>query len=189
MGKGDAKRELILKNAVRTFSHKGYFGTGLAELLADCQIPKGSFYYYFPNGKEQLAAEVLRYAYESMETRIEEDIFSFSRDAVVVFTRMLDHLTALFNRNHIFQSLVITFMGLEAVYISEALSHEVRQIYQQWQDCYKRKLLDCGYNDDEAGRYSLVLFTLVHGALISCWIKQDTIDLQRMKRELPHVLR
>lgn len=189
MSKGEEKRTLILKTAVRLFSHKGYFGTGLTELLDGCAIPKGSFYYYFPGGKEQLAAEVLRYAYEEMEAAIEANIFSVSQDAVEVFTGMLDRLAALFSRSHIFQSLVITFMGLEAVYISDALSREARRVYEQWQSCYQRKLLDCGYGEEEAGRYSLVLFTLIHGALISCWIKQDAGDLQRMKGELPHILR
>lgn len=189
MAKRDEKRELILKEAMRLFSHKGYFGTGINEVLVACQIPKGSFYYYFPEGKEQLAAEVLRYAYETMAEGIRAEIFTVSdKDAVAVFTKMLDRLISLFSREHIYQSLAITFMGLESVYISNGVSQAAREVYELWQGLYREKLLSCGYAPADAKRHSLTLFTLVHGALISCWLKQDTGDMQRMKAELPSIL-
>ncbi len=188
MGRSNDKRELILKNSARIFSHKGYFGTGVNEILTACNIPKGSFYHYFPGGKEQLAVEVLRFAYEEMVEGIKTNIFSVSDNAVDVFSYMLDHLSVIFNKRHIFESLVITFMGLESVYISEELSRESTRVYEQWQELYRLKLIDCGYSEEDAARYSLTLFTLVHGSLISCWIKQNTEDLQRMKQQLPFLL-
>ncbi len=48
------KRELILKNASMLFSQKGYFGVGINEIVSACDIPKGSFYHYFPGGKISL---------------------------------------------------------------------------------------------------------------------------------------
>ena len=38
------KRERILEEAEKLFSQKGYYGLSLSELLARCDIPKGSFY-------------------------------------------------------------------------------------------------------------------------------------------------
>lgn len=60
------KRERILEEAEKLFSQKGYYGLSLSELLARCDIPKGSFYYYFPQGKIQLIQETLRYSYNKM---------------------------------------------------------------------------------------------------------------------------
>ena len=53
------KKELILQEASTLFAEKGYYGLGLSELLKRCDIPKGSFYYYFPGGKIQLIQEAL----------------------------------------------------------------------------------------------------------------------------------
>ena len=39
------KRERILEEAEKLFSQKGYYGLSLSELLARCDIPKGSFIY------------------------------------------------------------------------------------------------------------------------------------------------
>ncbi|WP_353097568.1 TetR/AcrR family transcriptional regulator [Tissierella praeacuta] len=182
------KKKLILKNSAEIFAHKGYFGTGINEILNSCDIPKGSFYYYFPGGKEELAIQVLHYVYDKMVDGINKNIFSTSDNAVIVFSRMLDRLSTIFDRKNVFESLVITFMGLESIYISDRLSDESKKIYEKWQEFYRDKLLDCGYSQDDAKDYSLILFTLIHGSLISCWIKQDTADLQRMKEQLPKLL-
>ena len=188
MDRSTDKKTRILRAAAELFSHNGYSGTGIAEIVAACNIPKGSFYYYFPGGKEQLAAQVIRFAYDQMAEGIRTHIFSVSDDALTVFRAMLERLASLFSREHHFESLVITFMGLESVYISEEVSFQARQVYEEWQQLYRDKLVSCGSSPDLAGQCSLVLFTLVHGALISCWIKQDSGDLLRMRDELPGLL-
>lgn len=57
-GNRDA-REKVLATAERLFRKQGYTGTGLAQILKESGGPKGSFYFHFPGGKEQLAREVL----------------------------------------------------------------------------------------------------------------------------------
>lgn len=52
-------RHRALETAERLFRSKGYAATGLAEILAESGAPKGSFYFHFPNGKAQLALEVM----------------------------------------------------------------------------------------------------------------------------------
>ena len=188
MDRSTEKKTRILRAAAELFSHNGYSGTGIAEIVAACSIPKGSFYYYFPGGKEQLAAQVIRFAYDQMAEGIRAHIFSVSDDALTVFRAMLERLASLFSREHRFESLVITFMGLESVYISEEVARQARQVYEEWQQLYRDKLMACGYSPALAERCSLVLFTLVHGALISCWIKQDAGDLLRMRDQLSDLL-
>jgi len=41
---------------MRLFRRQGYASTGLQQILAESGAPKGSLYYYFPGGKEALAA-------------------------------------------------------------------------------------------------------------------------------------
>ena len=60
------KKTLILAEAERIFAEKGYYGLGLSELLKSCDVPKGSFYYYFPGGKKQLLQEALEFSAASM---------------------------------------------------------------------------------------------------------------------------
>src|SRR5688572_4406211 len=55
--KDDTKTRLI-EVGTEIMMRKGYTNTGLAEILASCQVPKGSFYYYFKS-KEDFALQVI----------------------------------------------------------------------------------------------------------------------------------
>jgi AcrR family transcriptional regulator len=52
-------RARLLEGAEALFRKKGYAASGLTEILSVSTAPKGSFYFYFPLGKRQLAREVL----------------------------------------------------------------------------------------------------------------------------------
>src|SRR4029077_6786118 len=56
--RSDAKAKAI-ETAERLFRAQGYAATGLTQILEESGAPKGSFYFHFPGGKEQLAREVL----------------------------------------------------------------------------------------------------------------------------------
>lgn len=61
MSKVNIKKNNVIKESARLFYYQGYKNTGLSDILATCNIPKGSFYYYFKNGKDELLIHVIKY--------------------------------------------------------------------------------------------------------------------------------
>ena len=59
MAKVSSAREDMLSAAVELFRARGYEGVGVAELLEKSNAPRGSLYFHFPGGKEQIGAEVV----------------------------------------------------------------------------------------------------------------------------------
>jgi TetR/AcrR family transcriptional repressor of lmrAB and yxaGH operons len=59
MAKVSSAREDMLSAAVELFRERGYEGVGVAELLQKSGAPRGSLYFHFPAGKEQIGAEVV----------------------------------------------------------------------------------------------------------------------------------
>ena len=55
-------KDNLTSTAMRLFRRQGYASTGLQQILAESRAPKGSLYYYFPNGKEQLGEAAVRLA-------------------------------------------------------------------------------------------------------------------------------
>jgi len=54
-------REKMIKTAAILFGRRGYAATSFQDVLARSGAPRGSIYHHFPGGKEQLAAEALRW--------------------------------------------------------------------------------------------------------------------------------
>ena len=55
--RSDSKERMIAA-ARRLFREHGYFGTALSEVVSESSAPRGSLYFHFPGGKEELATEV-----------------------------------------------------------------------------------------------------------------------------------
>jgi len=58
-GDGAATHKRIVETAAQLFREKGYDGVGLQEIVEIGQVPKGSLYFHFPDGKEQIAKEAM----------------------------------------------------------------------------------------------------------------------------------
>jgi TetR/AcrR family transcriptional repressor of nem operon len=52
-------RDLIISNGIDLIRRKGLSASGLAQILQAANVPKGSFYHYFPGGKDQLVLAVV----------------------------------------------------------------------------------------------------------------------------------
>lgn len=63
--KAEEKKLTVIEKSAKLFYFNGYINTGLNEILEVCNIPKGSFYYYFKN-KEDLLIHVIDYHVENI---------------------------------------------------------------------------------------------------------------------------
>lgn len=181
------KKELILSKAAELFAEKGYYGLGLSELLARCGIPKGSFYYYFPGGKIQLIQEVLRDSYQRMARGIVSNIL-VEPTAHASFERMADHLSRRIGEKPHLASTLLSMIAIESVYLDEDVNATCRQIYEDWKQLYASYLAKFGFSESESQVKAQAIFALIHGSLISSWIKQDPADLQMAKASIRDIL-
>jgi len=62
MGARPKHQNSLIQTAARLFRQQGYAATGINDILKQAGAPKGSFYHYFPGGKEELGAAAIRHA-------------------------------------------------------------------------------------------------------------------------------
>lgn len=181
------KKEMILQEAAVLFAEKGYYGLGLSELLGRCRIPKGSFYYYFPDGKIQLVQEVLEYSYQGMAYGITHRMLT-GPTALASFERMIDRLADGFEHKRSLPSMLMSMIAIESVYLDARVQETCQKIYSQWQQLYIDFLMQYGFCEQDSAVKAQAIFAMVHGSLISSWIKRNPEDLLTVKKSLPAIL-
>jgi TetR/AcrR family transcriptional regulator, lmrAB and yxaGH operons repressor len=102
-------RERLIVTAAQLFRRNGYHATGLAELLTSAQVPKGSLYHHFPDGKADLAIAAADWvATEYM--RIMDDAFGPAPDFVQGATTLCFKLAKLFDKMQAINACPLTAM-------------------------------------------------------------------------------
>jgi len=72
MKKSEKNRDALVRTAMRLFRRQGFAATGLQQILAESDAPKGSLYYYFPGGKEALGEAAVLLAGSLIEDLLTE---------------------------------------------------------------------------------------------------------------------
>lgn len=85
-------RDKILETASRLFQLQGYHATGLNQIIKESGSPKGSLYYYFPKGKEELAIHAVHYTNKYVQVQIKESL-NKSSDAAQAIQYFIEELS------------------------------------------------------------------------------------------------
>jgi len=59
LAKGAKTRQAIVDAAAELFRRQGYAGTSISNIIAQSRQPRGSLYFHFPDGKQEIAHEAL----------------------------------------------------------------------------------------------------------------------------------
>jgi TetR/AcrR family transcriptional repressor of lmrAB and yxaGH operons len=81
MRKGDVTRTKMIAAAANLFEREGYSGAGLNGILDASDAPRGSLYFHFPGGKEELAIAAINAASEKLDADVEAVLKSARKPA------------------------------------------------------------------------------------------------------------
>src|ERR1700752_3705225 len=63
-------RERMVRSAAQLIRRKGVSGTGMREIVAEADAPRGSLQHYFPGGKEEIVSDALLWMGDVVARRI-----------------------------------------------------------------------------------------------------------------------
>jgi TetR/AcrR family transcriptional regulator, lmrAB and yxaGH operons repressor len=176
-------RAKIVDGARTLLRRQGYHGTGLAEIIEVSGAPRGSVYFLFPGGKEEIAAAAVR----ASATSIPELLDQARQGATVEqwVRAVLDHFAQQLSGSGYTEGCPITTTVLDAVPGSPLLTEACRETYDAWQDALVSTLIGYGTPADAAPGLATTLLSCLEGALVLCRARQSTTPLDQIA---PHLV-
>ena len=175
----------MIRTAASLFRAQGYHATGLNQVLAEGGLPKGSLYFHFPGGKEQLAVESMRRSGEELGSGIAAALAS-TADPAAALERVLallgEHLVATDFR----EGCPVATVALDAAAQSEPIRAACAGVYDSWQELVAQHLRAAGLPD--ADGLATVLVAAVEGAVLLARTRRDITPLHAVGTHLSALL-
>lgn len=177
-----------IEAAARLFDRRGYHGAGLADILAASGAPRGSFYFHFPGGKEQLGVEAIRRAGGQVVELVEAAV-ARDPDPVAVLGRVTRGLARWLERSDYSEGCAVSNVALETAEALPALREACADQYDAWVRAFAAPLAGAGVPRREATRLARTVVGGIEGALLMCRASRSTEPLHDVSSVLCDVLR
>lgn len=178
-----SSRDAFIDTTGRLLRRQGYAGTSLNEIVALSGAPKGSLYFHFPGGKEELAVAAMERASEQLRAAIATALSS-SEDLAEALGRLLDALAAGLERSGYRDGCPIATVALEAAVDSDALRTAATGALDSWLHALEERLVAAGLDRQAAARRAALVLAAIEGGLILARARQDLGPLQAVREEL-----
>jgi AcrR family transcriptional regulator len=166
-------KERIVGTTGELFRRQGYTGTGLKQIVAEAGAPFGSIYHFFPGGKQQLAAEVIRTsgrAYQDLVTGILDQ----APDAVTAVETGFAAAGETLVATGYADACPIATVALEVASTDETLREATAEVFASWVDAGAERFERWGFGAPDARRLAIVLITSLEGAFVLCRAARST---------------
>lgn len=173
----DAKGK-TLAAAAKLFRQQGYHGTALQDILAAAGSPRGSLYFHFPDGKEEIGGAALTLAGEAVRQAIAKAAET-SEDAETFLTRVVRGMAAELEKSDFKEGCPIATTALETAAQSEVLGAATRTAFQKWELELKRGLFRLGMPAGDADLMATLVLSQFEGALLLARTYRSLEPLQR----------
>jgi TetR/AcrR family transcriptional repressor of lmrAB and yxaGH operons len=162
----------IIETTSDLLERQGYNATGLNQIVAESGAPKGSLYYYFPDGKEQIGVETLLWSGERMAERIREGL-SQTEDAGEAIYWLATNIAEVIERSNFQAGGPLTTVALETATSSQRLNKVCREAYTMMQSAFENKLAQDGFTADQASNLAGYVLAVFEGSILLCRVKHS----------------
>lgn len=157
-------KEKFIETASKLFQIKGYNATGLNEILKESNAPKGSLYYHFPNGKEQLALEAIRMSGEKIKNNLSKILDTYE-DPIEGIIYNINNMAKIIDLKNKMEGMSISLLALEIYSTSDTLRNMCKEVFLGIEDIYIKKLVASGLKEEDAKKIAIIISSMTEGAI------------------------
>lgn len=187
MNKGQQTRQRIIDTASHLFERQGYTATGINQILKESGSPRGSFYFHFDGGKDELGRYVIENHQANFAGLISETI-SQAPTALAGAEHVVALLAEQMADNQCQLGCPVMSIASEMAADSPSLRQYSQGAFETWIGLFTERLTAEGHAKDDAYATARAVLCAIEGALVMCRVYQSQGPLLDVKFQLAKLL-
>ena len=158
-------RERIVAATTNLFRQRGYNGTSLKMIIDAAGTTNGSLYHFFPGGKDDLAAAVVR---ESGAAYLElfELYMDGPDDILTALTSFFEGGSVVLEETEFIDPCPIGTIAREVASVNEPLRLATQRVFRSWIDAASERLDQAGVDPGRAQSLATCLVAIIEGGFV-----------------------
>lgn len=180
-------RDRLIRTTSRLLRTQGYGATGLNQVMAEAEAPKGSMYFHFPGGKEELAGAAIDRFAERVGAAITRGLEGSDSvaSAVVAF---FDAEIARLERSNFVEGCPVATVALDAAATHDSLAVSTGTSFRRWTALLADALEAEGRSTAASHAAATLFFATFEGALVMAKAQRSIEPMTTVRDAIEAVL-
>lgn len=176
-------RERVLRAAAALFQRQGYHGTGLTQVLAESGAPKGSLYFHFPDGKEQLASESVARSGREVGESLTQMLIA-AEDGRSGVAAIGKYFAQSLLESDFTKGCPVATVALETATENETIRVACDDVYEKWRQGIASALHGWGVQEERAEPLAALVLSSIQGAVMLARVGRDVSVIATVTAQL-----
>jgi TetR/AcrR family transcriptional regulator, lmrAB and yxaGH operons repressor len=179
-------RDKMLVSAAEVMRERGAAGVTIDAVLARSGAPRGSVYHHFPNGRNQILTEALRYSGDSITATIDDAV---NRGARILLREYVKFWERLLTDCDFTAGCPVVAAAIGSADDEVELSAEAGVILGRWCTALTRAFVTEGFDDADAASLAVMSIASMEGAIVLCRSTHSTLPLRQVGDQLEFLIK
>jgi AcrR family transcriptional regulator len=176
----------MLISAAEVMRERGAAGVTIDEVLTRSGAPRGSVYYHFPDGRNQILTEALRYAGDAITADIDA---AAGQGAKVLLRRFVEFWERMLADSDFNAGCPVVAAAIGSADDEVLLAAEAGRIFAQWRTALTRAFVADGFAESDADSLALISIATLEGAVVLCRSLRTSDPLRKTYEELEFLVK
>jgi AcrR family transcriptional regulator len=181
----DTRKKMLL-SAAQVMRERGAAGVTIDEVLARSGAPRGSVYYHFPDGRNQILTEALQYSGDSITAMIDDAAGWGARALLREFVEFWERLLS---EGDFSAGCPVVAAAIGSDDAEPKLSTEAGAILGRWCTALTRAFVNDGFDDADASSLAVMSIAALEGAVVLSRSTRTTQPLHQVGEQLEFLIK
>ncbi|MGH3967778.1 MAG: TetR/AcrR family transcriptional regulator, partial [Mycobacterium sp.] len=179
-------RTKMLVAAAEVMRERGVAGVTIDEVLTRSGAPRGSVYDHFPDGRNQILTEALRYAGDAITADIND---AAERGAMVLLRQFVEFWEGLLAESDFTAGCPVVAAAIGCPGDELGLTAEAGQIFARWRTALTRAFVAEGLPESDADSLAVMSIAALEGAVVLCRSTRSADPLHKVDDQLEFLIK